>query len=503
MQVIETFGRYVERLSNTNPDRARTLLKTGWQAQNLKFRCMPDKELLLADQYLAHLMMDTMLKPLKDAANSVLVSVFTPCELMQEVGLSPYNVEAFSCYLSASKAERAFLQTAEDCGISETLCSYHKTFIGAAQKGLLPAPRCIVYTSLACDANLLTFKELAALYQVPCFAIDVPACRSNAKRSYNDRHNLPPSGGEGAIPACRSNAKRSYNDRHNLPPSGGEGAIPACRSNAKRSYNDRHNLPPSGGEGAIPAYQSDADVMYVADQLRDLACFLEEQTGKKIDEESLRGRIARSRRTLENYDRFQKERVDKYIPEDLVSPMYCGMTNNILLGTKEEEEYTRRLLAGLEKAGPARGKRIYWMHTIPFWSQAVKDVFLLKESAQIVGCELAQVANLEHHSDDPYEEMAMRLLYNSLNGSITRRIEAGIRHAKETKADGVIWFNHWGCKHTLGGSQLAKKKFEAAGIPTLILDGDGCDRSHGGEGQTSTRLGAFLEMLNGQAEVKK
>ncbi|MCD8104129.1 MAG: 2-hydroxyacyl-CoA dehydratase family protein [Lachnospiraceae bacterium] len=446
MQIIETFGHYVEQLSDTNPGRARALLKTGWQAQNLKYRFAPDKKLLWADQYLAHLMMDTMLKPLKDAKNSVLVSVFTPCELMQEAGLSPYNVEAFSCYLAASKAERAFLQTAEDCGISETLCSYHKTFIGAAQKGLLPAPRCIVYTSLACDANLLTFRELAALYDVPCFAIDVPACRVEVKRSEDDRHNLPP----------------------------GENKMEA------------------------PAPWTDADVAYVADQLRDLACFLEEQTGRKIDEESLRGRIARSRRTLENYDRFQKERVDKYIPEDLVSPMYCGMTNNILLGTEEEEEYTEKLLAELDKAEPARGKRIYWMHTIPFWSQAVKDVFLLKESAQIVGCELAQVANLEHHSEDPYEEMAMRLLYNSLNGSITRRIDAGIRHAKETKADGVVWFNHWGCKHTLGGSQLAKKKFEAAGIPTLILDGDGCDRSHGGEGQTSTRLGAFLEMLGGQ-----
>ena len=43
------------------------------------------------------------------------------------------------------------------------------------------------------------------------------------------------------------------------------------------------------------------------------------------------------------------------------------------------------------------------------------------------------------------------------------------------------------------GSQ--KKKFEEQGIPLLILDGDGCDRSHGGEGQTATRLGAFLEML--------
>mgnify|MGYP007129179057 CR=1 FL=1 len=38
------------------------------------------------------------------------------------------------------------------------------------------------------------------------------------------------------------------------------------------------------------------------------------------------------------------------------------------------------------------------------------------------------------------------------------------------------------------------------GIPLLILDGDGCDRSHGGEGQTSTRLGAFLEMLNTETD---
>lgn len=81
-----------------------------------------------------------------------------------------------------------------------------------------------------------------------------------------------------------------------------------------------------------------------------------------------------------------------------------------------------------------------------------------------------------------------------------RRIEAGIRHAKETGADGAVWFGHWGCKHTLGAAQLAKRKFEEQGIPLLILDGDGCDRSHGGEGQTSTRLGAFLEMLNTETD---
>ena len=71
-----------------------------------------------ADRHLANLMMDTMLRPLQKPEDSVIVSIFTPCEMMQEVGLHPYNVEGFSCYLSASKAERAFLQQAENQGIS-------------------------------------------------------------------------------------------------------------------------------------------------------------------------------------------------------------------------------------------------------------------------------------------------------------------------------------------------------------------------------------------------
>ncbi len=39
---------------------------------------------------------------------------------------------------------------------------------------MLPKPKCIVYTNLTCDANLLTFKKLAKMYEVPIFAIDVP-----------------------------------------------------------------------------------------------------------------------------------------------------------------------------------------------------------------------------------------------------------------------------------------------------------------------------------------
>ena len=419
MEAVDLFGKYVSSWSGTHADRARWLLKTGWEVQDLKFRFLADKRLIPADRYLARLMMDTMLRPLKAPEQAVMVSVFTPCEMMQEVGLSPYNVEGFSCYLSASKTERTFLQQTENMGIAETLCSYHKTFIGAAQKGILPRPRCIVYTNLMCDANLLTFRSLAQLYGVPSFAIDVPL------------------------------------------------------------------------------QQNPENVAYVADQLKKLAAFLEQITGKKVEEEALKARLRTSKRTLEKFAAFQKARAGRYIPADLVTPLYAGMTNNILLGSAGQEKYADMLLEEVGRAPESRGKRIYWMHTIPFWSDAVKKELLFSEKAQIVGCELGQVCEPDFDPEKPYEAMARRMVYHALNGSVTRRIQAGIRHAKDAGADGVVWFDHWGCKHTMGAAQLAKKKFEEQGLPLLILDGDGCDRSHGGEGQTSTRLGAFLEMLNG------
>ena len=45
----------------------------------------------------------------------------------------------------------------------------------------------------------------------------------------------------------------------------------------------------------------------------------------------------------------------------------------------------------------------------------------------------------------------------------------------------------------------AKREFEAAGFPTLLLDGDGCDSRNVTDGQMATRVGAFLELLEGQA----
>lgn len=463
MQVVETFGKYVTKLTDEDPRKGQWLLRTGWAAQNFKFRHIPEKRLTKPDQYLADQMMRQMRYPLEKPEESAIVSIFAPCEMLHAVGIHPYNAEAFSCYLNGSKAERACLQQTDNDGLSETLCSYHRTFIGAAERGLMPKPRFIVYTNLTCDANMVTFNRLKEFYHVPAFYIDVPL------------------------------------------------------------------------------FDKEEDIQYVMKQLRDLKDFLEKNTGRKLTDDALRETLRKSKQTLENFTEFQTLRADRYIPSDLVTPLYSGMANNVFLGTDWNLRYSEMLLDEVKKAPKTSGIpldevksaskfsevvtehakddaktacssessiehakngsgnsciRLYWMHTIPFWSQAVKKLCAFNEHVVIVGDELQETIRPDFDPEEPYRALAIRMIHHALNGSILRRIDRGIENAKRAGADGVVWFNHWGCKHTIGGAQLAKRKFEEAGLPTLILDGDGCDPTHGGEGQTETRLGAFLEMLS-------
>ena len=105
-------------------------------------------------------------------------------------------------------------------------------------------------------------------------------------------------------------------------------------------------------------------------------------------------------------------------------------------------------------------------------------------------------------SDDPYEAMAEKMVYCIYNGNVSQRIELAKELAKITNADGGILFAHWGCKGTIGASGLIKNSLEKAELLTMVLDGDGCNPANTSDGQVSTRLQAFLEMLEENREKK-
>lgn len=417
MGVIDTFGSIVQKTSIERPDRARRILLTGWKLQNIANKLAWDKALSRSAQYLAIMMMNVMKAPLADPDQSAIVSIFTPCELLHLYGLHPFNPEGFSCYISASHAETAFLQKTTEENIPETLCSYHRVFIGAAEQGVMPKPKCIVSTNLVCDANNLTFRRLAKLYDIPHFIIDVP-------------------------------------------------------------------------------FSADEDsVAYVAGQLEELNSFLGSVTGRKANVDDLSEITARSKRTIDNYKRYQTVRGNRKIIQDLVTPLYEFVAINILLGTKESEQYSKMVLKEARNAPPASGTRLFWIHTMPFWMPEMKDLLRAKENVQIVGTDMATSSLVDFDPSKPYEAMARRMVYNAINGPVNRRIEDAFKYASAANADGAVWFCHWGCKHTLGGAGLAKKYFEDRNIPLLILDGDGCDKVNSSNGGTATRVEAFLEML--------
>jgi benzoyl-CoA reductase/2-hydroxyglutaryl-CoA dehydratase subunit BcrC/BadD/HgdB len=58
--------------------------------------------------------------------------------------------------------------------MSDTLCSYHKCFIGAADTEILKPPLLSITTTLACDGNVNTFRFLEQRLGVKSFVIDVP-----------------------------------------------------------------------------------------------------------------------------------------------------------------------------------------------------------------------------------------------------------------------------------------------------------------------------------------
>ena len=416
--IVASFGAWVQSTCEKDPVKARRWLARGYQAKELQIRHDPRLKDSPAARMVAAQTMRAMTLPLVHPERSAMASLFLPCEPLQVMGLYPYSCEGLGCFLSGTQAEQSFLQYAESQGLPDTFCSYHRVFIGAAEKGLMPKPQFILNTTLACDASLLTFRRLAEYFQVPQFVVDVP-------------------------------------------------------------------------------YETDDQAInYVADQLREMVRFMEKKTGHTLDEDALRAAVARSQRSMEQFDRYMTLRAGKLLVGELTGEMFSAFALHALLGTPETEAYTRLCIQEAEKAPPATGVRLVWMHTTPFWVQPLRQVTDCNRQVQVVACDMCFEGLLKGPMDpDPYRAMAQRVVCSAFNGPVERRIQRGIDAAFQVQAEGAVWFCHWGCKHTLGGAQLAKQRFESAGIPCLVLDGDGCDRSHGGEGQLATRMEAFVEML--------
>lgn len=244
----------------------------------------------------------------------------------------------------------------------------------------------------------------------------------------------------------------------------------------------------------VPPDQNEDSLIYVAQELRELKVFLEDHLHRNMSPKKLQEVMMRSKETVSALRACIPERKVHSLPGDLTSEMYEIYLTHNALGTPEALQYALSLLENLKDAPRARGLRLLWLHTMPLWQQPVKEVFDLNERCQVIACDMCLESLADIDPALPYESMARRLVYSPWNGGQSR-INAAVEIAKALRVDGVICFCHWGCKQTMCLSAVFKSALERTGFPTLILNGDGCDRRNASDGQAATRLNAFIEML--------
>lgn len=413
---IEDFGRYIEDIAETNPNKARRMLLLGYRAYGFKLKYFPDKRLPHAKQKSAVYLNHTIRKALTEPDNVVLVNIFMPCEVLEAMDIVPMCAELFSGFINGTYSERVFLEEAEKEGISDTYCSFHKTVLGASYLKVLEQPKAIINTSFVCDANNLTFRELARVFDAPHYYVEVPS------------------------------------------------------------------------------EMSEESVEYVAGELREATKLLEDTTGKKLDEEKLKKVMERSKENEKLFKKILHEKRTKYLPTDVTSELYETYLMHNALGSEMTMDYAKTFLNDFKTAKKFSGIKILWMHIIPNWQKPVTDIFNFNDKCQIITCDMNFDSLIDIDVDKPYESMATRLVYNNWNSG-ERRVKKALEMAKELNVDGAVCFCQWGCKQTMGISGIFKETFEENSIPMLVLDGDCVDRRNAFDGQVSTRLNAFVEML--------
>jgi benzoyl-CoA reductase/2-hydroxyglutaryl-CoA dehydratase subunit BcrC/BadD/HgdB len=252
-------------------------------------------------------------------------------------------------------------------------------------------------------------------------------------------------------------------------------------------------LPPDEGEAAPEV------VANVAEQLRVLHEDIGRWTGRKPN---LRKAMELSNRASTAWGHIMTERLAGRLEMDGRETFAVVFLGQILWGTREgardfERLDTKRgrrdLLAPASKDGRPL-KNLLWLHTFPHHDGSV--IHLMREKGAMVLFEEMGQMHLETvDPDDPFPGLARRLTDNLMWGTSARRARLDLALAKQLKVDGVVHFNHLGCRQGLGSVPVLRAAFSKAGIPFLAIDGDALARGGPQSEKSSQAMESFLEML--------
>ena len=183
MDIVKKYESLTKKEAMDNPDKAYKMIELGlfFEKQIVRFS---EKDMPKAYKKLNLIALNSILRALKKPEDSAWVNIFTPVEILQTFDINPLSIECISCFMSGFECEDFFNEYAENLGVAETLCSYHKGFIGAVESGVLPIPKFAITTSTCCDGNVNTVRYISNKKNLDSYIIDVPYSYSKANEEY-------------------------------------------------------------------------------------------------------------------------------------------------------------------------------------------------------------------------------------------------------------------------------------------------------------------------------
>ena len=264
----------------------------------------------------------------------------------------------------------------------------------------------------------------------------------------------------------------------------------------------------SGSDEARWAIDSD----YIVAQLYDLIDFLEEQTGRRFNEERFMRIVNKSQEINRLYLEFFEYR--KRIPAAeyfvfmrvFMFPVFAQWNQEAALKYYQKilDKMKKRYAQPPEKIGQPETYRLMWEGiTLWYGSDFYKE--LARKGAQVVyelytessAFRRKKTATLE----ETFRQMAREFTSATYILDQERRIPFMEQKIKDYSIDGVILHANMSCRPSAAGLQDVKVELEKrTKKPVLILTCDMIDPRVFSEGQVRTRIDAFIEMM---AENKK
>ena len=257
-----------------------------------------------------------------------------------------------------------------------------------------------------------------------------------------------------------------------------------------------------------PFNKSEAADKFIMQELRDVIAFLEQVSGHKMDWQNLSDNIAETNKQISlirQINNLCKTLPSPFQPQDflkllVVEYMGAGKIESTSYLEKLYKELSAMIAVGKGFANPERLRLMTTMLT-PWYLQADIDSTLMKHGAAIVcNPNLSDWRELPQlDPEKPLESIAIKLAACSPMRMFAlldnRSIDPFISSIKDYKIDGVLNFNHLGCRQLGPTFKIYKDVLNELGVPILNIDCDLIDSTITSGDEVCQKMEQFFELL--------